>query len=355
MEPANSLHRAERLIREQVLDGEETPEKVALSLPMVIELSNGAVADAFFVYEEEPGCGRPFAWAKVDSAKEQLLFYARCQVCDFAGEHLPPLGEPLHLTLSQPLTQEERAANMGELWERYEILRSFAFTPSPTLEQQKVMEDCAALLEQLAWQEHRPFYGALAAPFLDWLGLDWGQRPQREKNDASMENLATAVRELSHLFVRKIETDRHKEKLFDQMHQELQQYKNDLLDCLTRSMEGDIIKLIDDVEKTMEHYRSRPFTDENYQRLLSLFEGVGTDLTDLLYRHGLEPYTQEGNEVVVGRQKILATLPTQDKSQDKKVAVRHTKGWEKNGKVIRPERISVYLYTPEEKDAAGEG
>jgi len=348
LEPSNTLQGAEHLIRERVLHRNDS-ETIALSLPMAEQLPDGRIADTFFVYEEISGCGRPFAWAKVESVGGKLLFYARCEAFDFAGEQLPPLGEPLSLTSPSPFTGEERARNLQELRQLYETLRSFAFAPSPNSEQRKVMESYATLLERLAWREHRPFYGALAGPFLDWLGLDWGQKGRREAA-ASVRDLAAAVRELSQLFVRKIETDRHKEKLFDQMHQELQQYKNDLLDSLTRSMEGDIIKLIDDIEKTMEHYRSQPFSDDNYRKLLSLFEGVETDLTDLLYRHGIEPYTQEGNQVVVGRQKILATVPTTEPSRDKTVAVRHAKGWEKNGKVIRPERVSVYLYTPEESN-----
>jgi hypothetical protein len=46
----------------------------------------------------------------------------------------------------------------------------------------------------------------------------------------------------------------------------------------------------------------------------------------------------------------MATIPTDKKRLDKKVAVRHAQGWEKNGKIIRPERISVHVYEPPEKD-----
>ncbi len=353
MESADCLQEIEQLFREQALDG-AYPEKAALSLPVAVELPGGKIADAVFAYEEVSGRGRPFAWGKLDPASQKPLLYARCEVWDFAFPSSPAPGEALELTPCQPLSEEERADTLQELRELYEGLRGFAFAPSPAPGQQELMDYYAVLFDMLVWQEHRSFYQALAGPFLKWLGIDWGEEPQPKPEDASGEDLAAAVRELSALFVRKIETDRHKEKLFDRMHQELQEYKNDLLDSLTRSMEGDIIKLIDDIEKTMELYRSRQFTADNFRRFLTLFEGVGTDLTDLLYRHGLEPFHQEGDEVVVGRQKILATLPTEKKSQDKKVAVRHAKGWEKNGKVIRPERISAYLYTPPQESGTGD-
>jgi len=157
-----------------------------------------------------------------------------------------------------------------------------------------------------------------------------------------------AVDALRELFVQKIQVDAHKQQLFDQMHAELQQYKNGLIDTVTRPIEGDIIKAIEDIDKSMEVYRARQFTPDNYRRLLTMFEGVKVDLTDLLYRCGVEPYSHEGTCVDVARQKIVAALPTDKKRLDKKVAVRHAQGWEKSGKVVRPERVSVHVYHPPE-------
>lgn len=345
MEFADYLQGVQRLLWGQIPE-EGRAEDAALSLPVAVERSGGGLADAFFAYGEGPGRGRPFAWAKLDGATGAPLLYARCEVLDFALPDAPPPGASLSLTPPQSAPEMAGEEARAELWELYRQLRPFALAAHPAPEQQDVMRRYARLFERLVWQEHRSFYRALAGPFLDWLGLDPIEWLRPESLPSPECDLTAAVEELSRLFVRKIETDRHKDALFDRMHAELQEYKNDLLDTLTRSMEGDIIKLIDDIEKTMERYHSLPFTRDNYRRLLALFEGVETDLTDLLYRHGLEPFSQEGEEVAVGRQKILATLPTEQESLDKKVAARHARGWEKNEKVVRPERISAYRFAP---------
>ncbi len=351
MELTPYLQNVQRLFQERVLavrfEGEAT-----LSLPVSAHRpgtagKKDALADAVFVYRDVSGKGRPYAWGMLDAATGEPLIYARCEAHDFMPAALFPPDMPLALHTPHPLGEATRNDARRELLTVYERVRRFALTENLNREQSGLRERLARLFEMLAYREHRPFYRALSPQFIGWLGFSEAEWPAPGAA-ASGDNVAAALRELSDLFARKIETDAHKERLFDELHAELREYRKDLLESFTRPMEGDVIKLIDDIEKSMEAFRSRQFTPDNYRRLLTLFEGVGTDLGDLLYRHGLEPFSQEGDEVAVGRQKILATLPTDKPKLDKKVAVRHSRGWEKNGKVVRPERVSVYMY---EKDA----
>lgn len=350
MERTTYLQSVQRLFQERVLSA-RFPGEATLSLPVSLGVGDG-MADGVFIYDETSGRGRPYAWGMLDALSGEPLLYARCDVHDFMPPSAYPPGMSLALNSSQPLSDSTRADARREILALYEKVRLFALRPVLTAEQRESTDRFARLFEMLAYREHRPFYRALAPGFLDWLGFsqeEWPAPPGMDEQEPSGGQVAASLRELSGLFRDKIETDAHKQKLFDEMHAELQQYKNNFIDTLTRPMEGDVIKLIDDIEKSMEVYRARQFTHDNYRRLFTLFEGVATDLTDLLYRHGLEPFSQEGDDVEVGRQKVLATMPTDKPKLDKKVAVRHSKGWEKNGKVVRPERVTVYLYTPEEE------
>ena len=346
------------------------PTTAACSLPMALPAQpEGAHCDTLFFYDEAPGLGRPFAWATFRPEKGELLSFSHCEQRDFIPTAEYPLDASLSLRLPQFLTPSQAADGRRELFALYERLRAFLLSPSLSQEEADLRNRYAILFEAYAYLEHRPFYKALSPAFIEWLGLAWEGAsarpdspeakpdppkapPEIPKPTAAPEGesgLFALLGELRQLFLQKIQTDAHKQTLFDEMHAELQQHKNNLLEALTRPIEEDVIRLIDDIEKSMEAYRTRQFTADNYRRMFSLFEGVKTDLVDLLYRAGIEPFTQEGNSVEVGRQKIIATLPTEKKRLDKKVAARHARGWEKNGKVIRQERVSVYLYQPPEK------
>jgi molecular chaperone GrpE len=166
--------------------------------------------------------------------------------------------------------------------------------------------------------------------------------------DAAQSLMLDGLTELLTQFKDKIKSDAHKEELFDKMHAELTEYKNGMLDKLTLSMELDVIKLIDDVERSIAVFSARQSSPEDYSRLFAILAGVVTDLEDLLYRQGVEPYRLSHDRVDVTKQKILSTTATGDASLDKRVAKRMARGWEKQGKIIRPERISVYLYQQED-------
>ncbi|MCL2578972.1 MAG: nucleotide exchange factor GrpE [Oscillospiraceae bacterium] len=335
----------------------------ACSLPVALKTGlDGHLADAIFYYDQAPVRGRPFAWALFRPENGELISFSRCEQQDFAPGSEHPVGGSLSLRLPQFLTPTQAADGRRELFALYERLRSFLLSESLSEEQIELRGRYAILFEAYSYIEHRPFYKALAPGFIDWLGLEWPgppvpadkpesapEHPQISEHHEGEDSILAQVGELRQLFLQKIETDTHKQSLFDQMHAELQQYKNNLLDALTRPIEEDVIRLIDDIEKSMEAYRTRQFNAENYRRMFSLFEGVKVDLMDVLYRAGIEPYTHEGSSIDISRQKIVATLPAEKKRLDKKIAARHAQGWEKNGKVIRQERVSVYLYQPPEK------
>lgn len=169
--------------------------------------------------------------------------------------------------------------------------------------------------------------------------------PQSEllaKLDAVQQSLAT----LQQTFDDKIAEDAHKNGLFDNMHRELTKFQNGAMDKIVDTMALDIIQLVDTTKGHIRVYEKKEPTEDNYKRLLRIVKGIAEDLQDILYRQNIESYRVEGHQVDVRRQKIIQTMPTDDQSKDNLVAVRAADGYEKDGKVLRPERIKIFKYNP---------
>jgi len=319
------------------------------------------LADGMFLFQSPQNPGglgpRPFAWIMLDSADGEALLLADCRIHDFAPGL--PHDEQVRMALPRPMAGKTYARSYQELYEAYEELRIFAFEPDPADWQREAMERYKGLFLKLAYVGHYPYYRARSPEFFDWLDLLTGEAAEPASQEpeapaepdpdigALLEGIRGEVTELSRMLAAKAEDEQQRQALLDKMHAELTEYRNGLVDAITEAMERDIVKMIDDLGKSIDAYRSRPPTRDNYQRFFVMFEGVRTDLADLLYRQGVEPFRVEGNKVEILRQQILSTVPTQDPSLDKTVAQRVSQGWEKNGKVIRPERISVYVYSEE--------
>lgn len=159
-----------------------------------------------------------------------------------------------------------------------------------------------------------------------------------------LEAVQQALAGLQQSFDDKISEDAHKNGLFDNMHRELIRYQNGALDKIVDTIALDIIQLVDTTKGHVRVYDKKEPTEDNYKRLLRIVKGIAEDLEDILYRQSIESYRVEGHEVDVRRQKIIQTIPTDDKSKDNLVAVRAADGYEKDGKVLRPERIKIFKY-----------
>ena len=128
------------------------------------------------------------------------------------------------------------------------------------------------------------------------------------------------------------------------MHRELVLYQNGALDKVVDTVALDIIQLVDTTKGHARVYEDKEPTEENYGKLLRIVKGIAEDLEDILYRQNIESYNVPGDEVDVRRQKIIQTVPTDDKSNDNLVALRVADGYEKGDKVLRPERIKIFKY-----------
>jgi len=157
------------------------------------------------------------------------------------------------------------------------------------------------------------------------------------------DGLGRRLDALQTLFDREIRAESTREKVVDRLHAELQEYKQGLILGILRPVFVDLIRLHDDIGKTLE----RPDEPElDARRLLDLLRGYRQEVEDILYRQGVEPFDHEGEAFDPRRQRALATVPTEDPARNKHVAARLRKGFQSGDKVIRPEMVNVYAHKP---------
>ena len=184
----------------------------------------------------------------------------------------------------------------------------------------------------------------------EWDEEEFNEPEEPSIIDSLLQNSETLLEQVSSLnkkFDQKIKTDMHKAEMFDNMHKELTQYKNGLITQVINNILIDIIQIIDINDKNISLFENQDCSEENYEKIIRILKGVSEDLTDVLYRQSVEPYTLD--EIDVKRQKILQVIPTNDISLDRTIAKKIVPGYEKDGKIIRPERISIYKYKESEE------
>ncbi|MDM8543530.1 nucleotide exchange factor GrpE [Desulfococcaceae bacterium HSG9] len=145
-------------------------------------------------------------------------------------------------------------------------------------------------------------------------------------------------------FNEKLKYDQHKDSIIDNLHNELQEYKNETFRKHVQTMIMDVIKIIDDIRKLSKFYRTHESLNSDPDKMLKLIESIPADLEDSFYWQGVKPYTVDGDSFDPTQQKVLKKIETGDKTKDKIIAERLFPGYEWDGRVIRPEMVNVYLY-----------
>ena len=166
--------------------------------------------------------------------------------------------------------------------------------------------------------------------------------PDTAAIDALGEGLHRKLDDLRTLFDREIRAEATREKVVDRLHAELQEYKQGLILGILRPVFIDLIQLHDDIGKMAAPPGDDPAPE--VARLLDLLRGYQQGIEDILYRQGVEAFTEEGDAFDPRRQRALSTVATADPGLNKRVAARLRKGFRAGEKVIRPEMVTVYSF-----------
>jgi len=150
-------------------------------------------------------------------------------------------------------------------------------------------------------------------------------------------------------FQGKIKYDAHKDEIIDKLHQELQEYKQDIVKKHILSIVLDVVKVADDIRKWLAYFRSLEVSQRDPVKLFRYLEAIPSDLEDIFYWQGVKPYKNREGDFDPARQRAIKKITTDDISKDKTIAKSLRPGYEWEGKVIRQEMVAVYVYTDEKK------
>ena len=119
---------------------------------------------------------------------------------------------------------------------------------------------------------------------------------EQEKNEPDEENellqeINAKVDHLTQLFTQKIQHTAHEEKIVDQMHAELQKYKEDMYSQLVRPILLDIIEVRDSILRMSNVYAGKP--EEEQSIPLKVFSDYSYDIQDILEKNNITIYSSE--------------------------------------------------------------
>ncbi len=171
--------------------------------------------------------------------------------------------------------------------------------------------------------------------------------PQRPDLSPILEQLTFLQAEMKALrddFNAKLRYDASKKEIIDRQYQELDAYHREVHEKLSKAIVMDIISEIDGAERSAEHYGALEATPENYAKLKKLVLAQAEDLKDLLENNDIVSYrTEAGEPFNHKRHSVLKTVLTCDPHLAKTIQASLRWGFEKDGKVVRPEKVAVYI------------
>ncbi|CDM69497.1 hypothetical protein CM240_2360 [Clostridium bornimense] len=170
--------------------------------------------------------------------------------------------------------------------------------------------------------------------------------PKEDIKENSIDNskILEEIIKLREDFNDKLKYDKHKEEMIDVLHNQLQQYKDNLVLKSYKPLVLDIISLIDSNNKKVNNLKNQAINELNSLKLLKSVEDFSEDLQDMLIRQGVEMFTSEG-KVFDGLIHSPATIiETDDSSKDKMIANTLKPGYILDDKVIKKEVVEIYSY-----------
>lgn len=163
----------------------------------------------------------------------------------------------------------------------------------------------------------------------------------------SLRALQEQMKKMQELFIQKIQHTAHEEKIVDQMHAELQKYKDDMYSQLVRPVLLDVIEVRDSILRISKAYASKPEGEQDVP--LKTFSEYAYDVQEILEKNCISIYDScEGDLFDPARQRAVVKIPTPVEDLHGKVAESQSCGYGYLGKTISPEKVSVYIYEKEQ-------
>lgn len=159
---------------------------------------------------------------------------------------------------------------------------------------------------------------------------------------AALADLQERLEAMSASFETKIKYDAVKERVIDELHHELQGYREDLAFKLMRPLFLDLIGMHDDMSSILRHAPTDENTEPAQVIMIDNLRSFQSTIEEILTRQGIDVYTEVGDVFVPGRQRATKMIVTEEPELHMKLIERLRKGFAYGSRMLRPEMVTVY-------------
>jgi molecular chaperone GrpE len=163
--------------------------------------------------------------------------------------------------------------------------------------------------------------------------------------------LEKGVAEIRSEIRQRAESDRFRERQIEQLHAEVQSYRAGLIQQAAQQLMLGLVRLHDDVGKTVEALQKRPPTDLSPELFFVKLNEFQDDIELLLAQHGAERFEIPGDAFDPQRQTALRTVADPDAEKKGTLAFRIRPGFSRESKILQKERVAVFVTAPLTKDS----
>lgn len=169
-----------------------------------------------------------------------------------------------------------------------------------------------------------------------------------EKMFEEMKALNEKIANLNDMFLKKIQSMEFEKNVVNDLHKELQGYKDDLYFKLIKPTLMDLIDMKNSFKRGIENFSQKTEAEK-----INFLETFIFEIDTILEKNDIEIYetdiTNEQN-FNVKKQKIIEKIETDKKENHGKVFKVKSNGYIYKGKVISPEKVEVYVYNEKSKE-----
>ena len=156
------------------------------------------------------------------------------------------------------------------------------------------------------------------------------------------------IANLNNMFLKKIQSMEFEKNVVNDLHKELQGYKDDLYFKLIKPTLMDLIDMKNSFKRGIENFSQKTEAEK-----INFLETFIFEIDTILEKNDIEIYetdiTNEQN-FDVKKQKIVEKIETDKKENHGKVFKVKSNGYIYKGRVISPEKVEVYVYNEKAKE-----
>lgn len=169
-----------------------------------------------------------------------------------------------------------------------------------------------------------------------------------EKMFEEIKALNEKIANLNNMFLKKIQSMEFEKNVVNDLHKELQGYKDDLYFKLIKPTLMDLIDMKNSFKRGIENFSQKTEAEK-----INFLETFIFEIDTILEKNDIEIYetdiTNEQN-FDVKKQKIVEKIETDKKENHGKVFKVKSNGYIYKGRVISPEKVEVYVYNEKAKE-----